>query len=73
MRVPYWAGVVAGSASDALAALAGRQFPISANRIRKFCAETTVSTRRLDQTGFVRPFALEEALVKTIHFEFGNP
>jgi nucleoside-diphosphate-sugar epimerase len=73
MRVPYWAGVVAGSACDALAALAGRQFPISANRIRKFCAETTVSTRRLDQTGFVRPFALEEALVKTIHFEFGKP
>jgi nucleoside-diphosphate-sugar epimerase len=73
IRVPYWAGIVAGHACDALAALAGRQFPISAIRIRKFCAETTVSTRRLDQTGFVRPFALEEALVNTIRFEFGKP
>jgi len=73
IHVPYRAGLLAGHACDALAALLGRQFSISAIRIRKFCAETTVSTRRLDQTGFVRPDALAAALVNTIHFEFGKP
>jgi nucleoside-diphosphate-sugar epimerase len=72
IRLPYWIGLAGGFAFDALSKLTGQAYRVSSIRIRKFCAETTVSTRRLDQTGFVRPFALEEALVSTIRFEFGE-
>ncbi len=70
MRLPYLVGLAGGFAYDALARLTGRDYPLSSARIRKFCAETTVSTRRLEETGFVRPYALTEALVQTIRHEF---
>lgn len=72
LRLPYCLGLLAGHGADAFAFLTGRQFPITASRICKFCAVTTVSTRRLERTGFVRPFGLEEALVRTIQYEFGR-
>jgi len=72
-RLPLWLGLAGGFVFDALGKLTGRQCAISSARIRKFCAETTVSTARLERTGFVRPFSMQEALVKTIQFEFGTP
>lgn len=71
-RLPCWLGLACGCSSDFLSMLTGRQFAISATRIRKFCAETTVSTARLERTGFARPYPLEEALVRTIRYEFGQ-
>jgi GlcNAc-P-P-Und epimerase len=70
IRVPVSLGLAAGMVLDGVARVCGRRFPISAIRIRKFCAETTVATERLEQTGFVRPFSLQEALVRTIRHEF---
>ncbi len=70
VRLPFWLGLGAGIAADGAARLTGRKFPLSAIRIRKFCAETTVSTRRLEQTEFVRPYSLEQALAQTIRHEF---
>jgi len=72
LRLPYWAGLTAGCALDLLAKLSGQKFPISAIRIRKFCADTTVSTQRLEQTGFRRPYSLEDALRRTLVQEFGG-
>lgn len=72
LQVPRWTGLLAGVAFDLLARLTGRRYAVSASRVQKFCADTTVSTRRLEATGFVRPYDLEAALVKTIRFEFGN-
>lgn len=69
-RLPYWLGLGAGLALDGVARLTGRKFPISAIRIRKFCAETTVGTKRLESTGFKRPYSLEQALARTIRHEF---
>ena len=69
-RLPYFVGLAGGLAYDALARLTGRDYPLSSARVRKFCAETTISTQRLERTGFVRPYALEEALVQTVRHEF---
>lgn len=70
VRVPYEIGIVLGYAADILARIVRRPLPISAIRVRKFCADTTLSTERLEQTGFERPFSLEEALIRTIKSEF---
>ncbi|HOX59458.1 MAG TPA: NAD(P)-dependent oxidoreductase [Candidatus Paceibacterota bacterium] len=69
-RLPHWAGLFGGLVCDALSRVSGHQSGISAIRIRKFCAETTVSTRRLDRLGFVRPCELEKALLQTMRHEF---
>jgi nucleoside-diphosphate-sugar epimerase len=72
LRLPYWLGLCAGVALDGVSKLTGRKFPISAIRIRKFCADTTVATERLERTGFVRPYSLKEALTRTIRHEFAS-
>jgi GlcNAc-P-P-Und epimerase len=69
-RLPLWLGLAGGVGLDALAKLTGKPFAVSASRIRKFAAETTISTRRLEQSGFVAPYPLRESLERTIRAEF---
>ena len=64
--IPYWLGSAAGYAGDALALLLRRPLAISSVRVRKFCANTQVSSALLDATGFVRPYTLEHGLARTI-------
>jgi hypothetical protein len=70
LRVPYGMGIGLGYAGDVLARILRRPLPVSSIRVRKFCADTSVSTERLEETGFERPYSLEEALIKTIGWEF---
>ena len=63
-------GLTAGYGCDALARLSGRRFPVSAIRIRKFCADTVIDTRRLEESGFVRPYSLERGLRRMITADF---
>jgi nucleoside-diphosphate-sugar epimerase len=70
LRLPLPLGVAAGHAFDLVAKLTGRTFPISAVRMRKFAAETTVSTERLAATHFLPRYSLEQSLVRTLAAEF---
>lgn len=70
--VPYWLGLLGGYSFDILAKLTGKKFPVSSIRIKKFTAETTVSTDRLFESGFQEPYSLEEGLRKMIQYEFRN-
>jgi len=72
MRVPYLIGLAAGYWFDLVAAVTDRKLPISSIRIKKFCAETTVSTAKLEREGFKRPYSLEEGLRRMIVSEFKN-
>lgn len=63
-RLPYLPALVAGHVLDVLAFLLRRPLPISAARVRKFCAQTQVSTAALEATGFVPPCSLDEALAR---------
>lgn len=68
--IPRPVGLAAGYTLDGVARLTGRTFPISAVRVRKFCAETQVDTTRLRAGGFVAPTPLREALAATLDAEF---
>ncbi|MCX7867580.1 MAG: NAD-dependent epimerase/dehydratase family protein [Limisphaera sp.] len=72
IRLPCAVALPLGWMADAVAAVTGRSLPVSSIRIRKFCAETTVNTERLERSGFVRPYGLIEALERTIRYEFGG-
>jgi len=70
ISIPLPIGVLAGHTFDLVGKVTRRTFPISAIRMRKFAAETTVSTERLAQTGFVPRYSLKESLVRTLAAEF---
>lgn len=69
VRVPFALGYVAGMSFDLVAKVIGKQFPISAIRVRKFCSDTVFGTS-VAKTGFVSPVNLEDALVRTVRYEF---
>ena len=70
VRVPYAIGLLGGYAFDGLAKLTGRTFPISAIRIKKFCANTQVASEKLGEIGFVSPYSLTDGLRRMILSEF---
>jgi len=70
LHIPYSIGLLVGLTFDLLAHISGKSFPISSIRIRKFCADTTISTRRLLETGFKPPYTPKQALEQTIKTEF---
>jgi len=70
LRIPYAAGVAAGMACDLAARLTGRQFPISAVRVRKYAANTQFAADRAFRAGFKPSCDLRDALVDTIRHEF---
>lgn len=69
-QLPYALGLLGGTAFDAAAKITGRSFPISAVRVRKFCADTVVNADRIAGTGFAAPFSLTEGLRDMMAAEF---
>jgi hypothetical protein len=53
-----------------LAKVTSRNFPISAIRIRKFCATTQIASKKLGEIGFVSPYSLTDGLKRMILSEF---
>ena len=68
-RLPYLVGLLIGKGFDLVAKLTGKRFAISALRVKKFCANSVYNSA-IDQTGFVSPVPLAEALERTIRYEF---
>ena len=60
------------TALDALSCISHRSVPISAVRVRKFCANTQFSAAKAVEAGFTSPFDLESALIRTIRAEQTN-
>ena len=70
VRLPLGLGIAAGHIFDAAAKITQRTFPISAVRIRKFAADTTVNTDRLRDSGYTATYSLHDALKRTLASEF---
>lgn len=70
VRLPLWAGLAAGHTIDLVARVTRRTFPVSAVRIRKFVADTTVNTDRLAASGHRSRIPLDEGIRRTIEAEF---
>jgi nucleoside-diphosphate-sugar epimerase len=68
-RLPFVVGYIIGKGFDLVAALTGRRFAISSIRVKKFCSNSVYNTV-IDQTGFVPPVPLKQALAQTIRYEF---
>jgi nucleoside-diphosphate-sugar epimerase len=68
-RLPFSVGLLVGKCFDLLAVMAGKRFAISSIRVKKFCANSVYNTA-IDNTGFVRPVPLEQAIAKTVQYEF---
>lgn len=69
-RLPYWIGLAGGRCFDGIAGFTGRNFPISTVRIKKFCADTTISVDALGQTGFQPSYTLHQGMERFLKHEF---
>lgn len=70
VSLPYPLGLAAGLTFDMLARVSGRNFPVSAVRVKKFCADTTCQAERCRATGFIPSYTLEEGLSRMIDHDF---
>jgi nucleoside-diphosphate-sugar epimerase len=70
LRIPYPAAYLAGMAADLASKVFRRELPVSAIRVRKFCATTQFRSSHLAATGFVPPVSLSDGLARTIVYEF---
>jgi nucleoside-diphosphate-sugar epimerase len=68
-RLPFSLGLLIGSCFDLVAKVTGKKLPISAIRVKKFCANSVYESA-IESTGFVPPVPLIDAIEKTVHFEF---
>jgi nucleoside-diphosphate-sugar epimerase len=68
-RLPFSLGLLIGSSFDLVAKITGKKFPISAIRVKKFCANSVYESA-IESTGFIPPVPLMEAIEKTVRFEF---
>lgn len=69
LRLPFFIGYSIGIFFDIISAIIGKKFVISSIRVKKFCSDSMFDTS-LDKTGFIPSVSLEEAVVKTIKYEF---
>jgi nucleoside-diphosphate-sugar epimerase len=68
-RLPFYLGLLIGKSFDLVAKLTNKKFPISAIRVKKFCANSVYESA-VESTGFIPPVPLMEAIEKTIRYEF---
>jgi nucleoside-diphosphate-sugar epimerase len=69
IKVPFFLGFMIGIIFDSVAKLSKKKFPISAIRVKKFCANSVYKST-IEKTGFIPPVPLMEAIEKTVYFEF---
>lgn len=68
-KIPYWVGITGGHTFDLMAKALGKSFPISAVRIKKFCATTQFDGSKAHEK-FEAPFNLKKAINNTLKYEF---
>lgn len=66
IRIPYWLGYSAGLGFDLIAAVSGKKLPISAVRVKKFCATTQFANDAMLASGYSPKVSLQEGLSKTL-------
>jgi hypothetical protein len=67
---PYWLGLAGGLCFDVLAKVLHKKLPVSAIRVKMFCANTMFESVNIQTTGFKPPVSLAKGLGRTIKYEF---
>lgn len=73
LRLPYWFGLILGYMADGVALLTRKKLPVSAIRVKKFCATTSFSSNKSSLDGFNAPYTLQDGIARTLDSEFLNP
>ncbi len=66
VKIPYWIGYSIAKFFDIVLSLFNKKSPISAVRVKKFCATTQFDSATIQATGFVAPYTLQKGLEITI-------
>jgi len=69
LRLPVFLGISIGYLADIISKVTKKKLPISVIRVKKFLNTTQFQTS-VNEAGFTPPFSLNEALIRTIHYEF---
>jgi nucleoside-diphosphate-sugar epimerase len=69
LSISYRLGLAIGILFDVAAYITGKKFAISYIRVKKFCSDSVYNTA-VEETGFISPISLEEALRQTVRYEF---
>lgn len=72
IKIPYWIGYSTAKFFDIILGLFNKKNPISAIRVRKFCATTQFESATIESTGFIAPFSLQKGLEITIKSIIGE-
>ena len=70
LKIPYSVGLLGGLALDFVSKVTGKKFPVSAVRVQKFCADTTINSSAAMTSGFAPPYSLEDGLRNMVKHEF---
>lgn len=68
-RLPYYVGLLIGKVFDLLSFITRKKLSISSIRVKKFCANSVYESA-ISKTGFVPPVELEDAIERTVRYEF---
>lgn len=68
-RLPYVMGLLIGVFFDFLSLVLNKKFSISSIRVKKFCSNSVYQSA-VQETGFVPPVNLSDAIQQTVSFEF---
>lgn len=66
IKIPFWAGFATAKILDIVLGLLKKKNPISAVRVKKFCATTQFDSATIQATGYKAPFTLQKGLEITI-------
>ena len=69
IRLPASLGILIGYMADFFTKLSGIKLPVSSIRVKKFMG-TTQFNSSIKNTGFIAPIELEDALERTLRYEF---
>ncbi len=69
VRLPSFFGILIGYIADVFAKLLGTKLPVSSIRVKKFLG-TTQFDSSIKNTGFIAPINIEDALKRTLRYEF---
>lgn len=69
-RLPYGLGLLLGYLADLVAKITKKSLPVSSIRVKKFCASTAFSSRKIELSNFAPPFTIQDGLQRTVMAEF---
>lgn len=70
-KIPIFIGFLIGFLFDILSLILKRKFSISSIRVKKFCSNSVYASNN-SKNGFLPPINLEDAIIKTINYEFSK-